>query len=89
MRRPLGVKCFVASGKALSDNRHQRSCRLREPADNANFALSHALMTLRGRCEAVEGKQAVAEKSSQVIQGRGGPQHRSREIGDFRVLVHP
>jgi hypothetical protein len=44
MRRSLGVKCFLASGKELSGNHHPRSYRLREPADNANFTLSQLLM---------------------------------------------
>jgi hypothetical protein len=51
MRRSLGVKCFLASGKALSDNHRQRSCRLREPADNANFTLSQLLTARCGCCQ--------------------------------------
>ncbi len=51
MRGSLGVRCFLASGKALSGNHHSRTCGLREPADNANFTLSQLLTARCGWCQ--------------------------------------
>jgi hypothetical protein len=67
------------------------SHRLREPADNANFTFSQAMTAHCGLCQTVMSEWFMAEKSSQVIQGRVGrnTDRATLEIFAFWLILEP